>query len=137
VRFFDESEINEDVDVAHDGPAVETARVGNGLVPGKALVKEGGIGCPDRARKQRDVAFGDFFKPNPVIFGVLAGFGFGSLTVALGSAHGITLPSPPQVCYGLGVGLYQWTHWEREFGPEAEVVANLIELQGKIFSRHF
>jgi hypothetical protein len=112
VSFFDESEINEDVDVAHDGPAVDAARVGNGLVPGKALVgfavAEGEkcrIGGPDRAGKQRDVAFGYLFKPDPVIFCLLAGFGFGGVTVASGSPHGFTLPYHPALCYALKASL--------------------------------
>jgi hypothetical protein len=40
-----------------------------------------------------------------VIFCALAGFGFGGTAVASGCAHGFTLPSPRQVCYGLGVDL--------------------------------
>ena len=45
------------------------------------------------------------------------------------------LPSECAMVYGFAFN--QWTHWEREFGPEAFVVANRCELQGKIFSRHF
>ena len=110
--FFDESEIDQNIDVTDDCSAVQAPAVGDGLIAGKALVgfavaegEKRRIGCPDRAGKQRDVAFGYLFKSDPMIFRILAGFGFGSRAVGSGSIHGFTLPSPRQVCYGLGVDL--------------------------------
>ena len=82
--------------MADDGTAVDTALISNRLVPGEALVgfavaegEQGGVGCPDRAGQSGHVLVGDFFKANPVIFFVLAGFGFGGFAVAAGCAHGI------------------------------------------------
>jgi hypothetical protein len=75
VSFFDESEMDQNIDVAHDRPAVQASAVSDRLVAGKALVgfavaegEECRVGCPDRAGKQRDVTFGYFFKPDPMIF---------------------------------------------------------------------
>ena len=86
VFFFDESEIDQNIDVAHDRPAVEASAVGDRLVSGKALVgfavaegEKRGIGRPDRAGKQGNVAFGNLFKPDPVIFCLLRDLDLGAL----------------------------------------------------------
>ena len=95
VFFFDESEIDQNIDVAHDRPAVQASAVGDGLVAGKALVgfavaegEKRRVGCPDRAGKQGDVAFGYLFESDPVIFCLLAGCGLGDVAIASGCLHG-------------------------------------------------
>ena len=139
--FFNEPHLYEVVHMADDGAPVDPPFVGNGLVPGKALVgfavaesKQGGVGCPDRAGQSRHVLVGDFFEANPVIFFVLAGVGFAGLTVVAGCLHGI-FPFHPPLPYATVKGLtFSRCHnWRGVQGPEA-VVYQTNKLQGTIFS---
>ena len=93
--------------MADDGTAMDTALIGNRLIPGEALVgfavaegEEGGVGCPDRAGQSGHVPVGDFLKPNPVIF-CFAGFGFGGFAVGCGMSSWIFYfpTTPPHVVH--------------------------------------
>jgi hypothetical protein len=68
-----------------------------------------------------------------VILFVLADFGFGGITVASGSPHDFTLPSPRQVCYGLGVTLSPVATLGEDLALKLRGIHTLFELQGEIF----
>ena len=111
--------------MADDGAAVDAPFVSDCLVPGEALVgfavaegKKGGVGCPDRTGKSGHVLVGDFFEADPVIFFVLAGFGFAGIAVAAGCAHGIfTFPSTPLYATVKGLTFSRCFHWRGVHEP--------------------
>ncbi len=145
VFFFDEFEIDQNIDVAHDRPAVQASAVGDRLVAGKALVgfavaegEKRRVGCPDRAGKQGDVAFGYLFKPDPVIFCLFAGFGFGGVTVASGCAHGIiTFPSTPLYATVKGLTFGRCNDWRGVQGPEAFSATKPLSFRAGFFLPSF
>ena len=82
VSFFQQTEVNEEADVADNRPARYPSGIGDGLIAGEALIGLSiAVGEDDRKRSpgrgsdQRQVALGQLLKDDQRILFLLAGLG--------------------------------------------------------------